>query len=109
MKGLVWDLLSDDFHKTAVLKKKKRIVNLSFTAKVLTINGATPVPKLIRSLALDFPDIGLQFFMEILVGRKRKKIIKQHCIFSRGYLPVKMALTLTLTLTRNRDYRNDSI
>ena len=47
--------MSDNFHKTAVLKKK-RIVNLSLTGLYYQLMGAAPVPKFVRSLALDFPE-----------------------------------------------------
>ena len=46
--------MSDNFHKTTVLKKK-RIVNLSLTGLYYQLMGAVPVPKFVRSLALDFP------------------------------------------------------
>ena len=45
--------MSDNFLKTAVLKK--RIVNLSVTGLYYQLMGAAPVPKFVRSLALDFP------------------------------------------------------
>ena len=47
--------MSDNFHKTAVLKKK-RVVNLSVTGLYYQLMGAAPVPKFVRSLALDFPE-----------------------------------------------------
>ena len=46
--------MSDNFHKTAVLKKKN--CKLKLDRIVLPINGAAPVPKFVRSLALDFPE-----------------------------------------------------
>ena len=46
--------MSDNFHKTAVLKKKRN-VNLSLTGLYYQLMGAAPVPKFVRSLALDFP------------------------------------------------------
>ena len=58
------------------------------------------MPKLIRSLALDFPDICLQFFMGILVGRKKKKLHTTLYIFTR--LPTRQdGPNPTLTLSRN--------
>ena len=47
--------MSDNFHKTAVLKK--RIVNLSLTGLHYQLMGAAPVPKFVRSLALDFQSL----------------------------------------------------
>ena len=53
--------------------------------------GAAPVPKFVRSLALDFPDICPQFFLGNFIRQEGKKNYTQHCIFSRGCLPVKTA------------------
>ena len=49
--------------------------------------GAAPVPKFVQPLGLDFPDIFRQFF----VGKFSRQEETQHCIFSQGYLHVKMA------------------
>ena len=64
--------MSDNFHKTAVLKK--RIVNLSLTGLYYQLMGAAPVPKFVRSLALDFPDICPQFFLGNFSRQEREKI-----------------------------------
>ena len=54
--------------------------------------GAATVPKFVRSLPLDFPVICLQFFMGNFSQQEEKSFTHtQHCIFSRSYLPVKMA------------------
>ena len=53
--------MSDNFHKTAVLKKKN--CNLILTGLYYQLMGAVPVSKFVRSLALDFPDICPQFFL----------------------------------------------
>ena len=45
--------------------------------------GATPVPKFVQSLALDFSDICPQFSWEILVGKKEKKLHRTLYIFTR--------------------------
>ena len=47
--------------------------------------------KFVRSLALDFPNICLQFFMGNFSRQEEKIFYTQHWIFSQGYLPVKMA------------------
>ena len=65
--------MSDNFHKTADLKKR-RIVNLSLTGLYSQLMGAAPVPKFVRSLALDFPDICPQFFLGNSSREKGKKI-----------------------------------
>ena len=67
------NLMSDNFHKTADLKKR-RIVNLSLTGLYSQLMGAAPVPKFVRSLALDFPDICPQFFLGNFSRQKGKKI-----------------------------------
>ena len=46
--------MSDIFHKTAVLKKEN--CKLSLTGLYYQLMGAAPVPKFVRSLALDFPE-----------------------------------------------------
>ena len=74
--------MSDNFHKTADLKKR-RIVNLSLTGLYSQLMGAAPVPKFVRSLALDFPDICPQFSWEILVDKKEKKLLTTLYIFTR--------------------------
>ena len=53
--------------------------------------GAVPVPKFVQPLGLDFPDIFLQFFMGKFSRQEEKFFYIQHCIFSQGYLHVKMA------------------
>ena len=63
--------------------------------------GAAPVPKFVRSLALDFPEVCLQFFMEILAGRKKTILHTTLYIFTR--LPTRQ------DGLQDRDYRNDSI
>ena len=73
--------MSDNFHKTAVLKK--RIVNLSLTGLCYQLMGNAPVPKFVRSLALDFPDICPQFSWEIIVGKNEKKLHTTLYIFTR--------------------------
>ena len=68
-------LMSDTSHKTAVLNK--RIVNLSLTWLYYKLMGATPLPKFVRELALDFPESSksskewslLQILWRLLVGR----------------------------------------
>ena len=64
--------MSDNFHKTADLKKR-RIVNLSLTGLYSQLMGAAPVPKFVRSLALDFPDTCQQFFLGNLSRQEGKK------------------------------------
>ena len=59
--------------------------------------GAALVPKFVRSFALDFPDICLQFFMGNFSWQEEKFFKTQHCIFSRGYLPVKMTSKTVIT------------
>ena len=64
--------MSDNFHKTTVLKK--RIVNLSLTGLYYQLMGAAPVPKFVRSLALDFPEssmfsMSLKFCGDCSAGR----------------------------------------
>ena len=54
--------MSDGFHKTAVLKKTCEL-KLHSKGLYYQLMGAAPVPKFVRSRALDFPDICLQFFM----------------------------------------------
>ena len=76
------NLMSDNFHKTADLKKR-RIVNLSLTGLYSQLMGAAPVPKFVRSLALDFPDICPQFSWEIIVGKNAKKLHTTLYIFTR--------------------------
>ena len=49
--------MSDDFHKTAVQKKKN--CKLKLHSKGLTNNWGVPVLKFLRRLALDFPYICL--------------------------------------------------
>ena len=44
---------------------------------------AAPAPKFVRSLALDFPDICLQFSWEIIVGKNAKKLHTTLYIFTR--------------------------
>ena len=44
----------------------------------------TPIPKFVRSLALDFPDICPRFFLGNFSRQEGKKQFTQHCIFSRG-------------------------
>ena len=90
----------DDFHKTAVLKTKK-IVNLTQQRIVLTINGAALVPKFVLSLALDFPDICLQFFMGNFSRQEEKFLCRALYIFAR--LPTRQ------DGLQKRDYRYDSI
>ena len=51
--------MSDDFHKTAVQKKKKKNCKLKLHSKGLTNNWGVPVLKFLRRLALDFPYIYL--------------------------------------------------
>ena len=53
--------------------------------------GAAPLPRFVRSLSLDFPDICAQFFLGNFSRQERQKNYTQHCIFSRGCLTVKMA------------------
>ena len=53
--------------------------------------GVAPVPKFVRSLALDFPDICPQFFLGNFSRQEGKKITHTIFFFSRGRLPVKMA------------------
>ena len=47
--------MSDNFHKAAVLKKKNCKLKLDRIV-LLQLMGAAPVPKFVRSLALDFPE-----------------------------------------------------
>ena len=63
--------------------------------------GAAPVPKFVRSLALDFRDICPQFFLGDFSGQEGKKMHKTLYIFMR-------LLTCQDGL-QNRDYRNYSI
>ena len=49
-----WNLMSDNFHKTAVLKKKN--CKLKLDRILLPILGAAPVPKFVRSLGFDFSE-----------------------------------------------------
>ena len=72
--------MSDNFHKTAVLKK--RIVNLSLTGLYYQLMGAAPVPKFVRSLALDFPDICPQFFLRNFSRQEREKITHNTVYFN---------------------------
>ena len=60
--------------------------------------GAAPVPKFVRSLVLDFPDICPQFFLGNFSRQEGKKKCTQHCIFSRGCLRVKMASKTVITV-----------
>ena len=56
--------------------------------------GAALAPKFVWSLALDFPDICLQFFMGNFSWQEEKFFVAHNTvktIFSHGYLPVKMA------------------
>ena len=57
--------MSDDFHKRAVLKKKKKNCKLKLHSKGLyqQLMSAASVLKYVQSLALDFPDICLQLFV----------------------------------------------
>ena len=63
--------------------------------------GAAPVPKFVRSLALDFPDICPQFFLGNFSRQEGKKIRKTLHIFMR--------LLTRHDGLQNRDYRNYSI
>ena len=63
--------------------------------------GAAPVPKFVRSLALDFPDICPQFFLGNFSRQEGKKIHKTLHIFMR--------LLTRQDGLQNRDYRNYSI
>ena len=60
--------------------------------------GAATVPKFVRSLVLDFPDICPQFFLGNVSRQEGKKNCTQHCIFSRGCLPVKTASKAVITV-----------
>ena len=53
--------------------------------------GAAPVPKFVQPLGLDFTDIFLQFFVGKFSRQEENFFYIQHCIFSQGYLHVKMA------------------
>ena len=53
--------MSDNFHKMAVLKKRKTC-KLKLHRIVQTM-GADPVPEFVQSLAIDFPDICPQLFL----------------------------------------------
>ena len=52
----------------------------------------------VRSHALDFPDICLNFSWEILVRRKNNFLHTTLHIFTRIYLPVKMASKTVITV-----------
>ena len=71
--------MSGNFHKTAVLKRR-RIVNLSLTGLYKQLVRATPVPKFVRSLALDFPDICPQFLgvMNSVFATKMFPVLGSH-------------------------------
>ena len=71
--------MSDNFYKTAVLKKKKNC-KLKLDRIVLTINGVAPVPKFVRSLALDFPGICPQFFQGNF-GRQERENITHNTVY----------------------------
>ena len=65
--------MSDNFHKTAVLKKKNCKLKLDRIVQ-LQLMGPTRVPKFVRSVALDFPDICRQFFLGNFIRQEGKKI-----------------------------------
>ena len=69
------NLMSNNFLKTAVLKRNV-YCKLIFTAKACSNKlGAAPVVRFSRSLVVDFPYICLQFFREIEVGRNQEKYL----------------------------------
>ena len=63
--------------------------------------GAAPVPKFVRSLALDFPDFCPRFFLGNFSRQEEKNLHTTLYIFTR--------LLTRQDGLQNRDYRNDSI
>ena len=95
--------MSDDFHKTAVLKKKKNCqLKLHSKGLYYQLMGPQMCLNFLRSLASDFPDICLQFFMGNFNFSKFK-------IFLRTILYIFTRLPTCQGGLQNRDYRNDSI
>ena len=59
--------------------------------------GAALVPKFVRSLALDFPHICLQIFMENFCRQEEKFFRHNTVYFHAGYLPVKVTSKTLIT------------
>ena len=63
--------------------------------------GAAPVPEFVRSLALDFPDICLQFFMGNF-SQQEETFFTHNTVYFH-------VVTYPSRWPPNRDYRDDSI
>ena len=61
--------MSNNFRKTAVLKKNQLSTKTTKQRIVLKYLGGVPMLKFFQSLALDFPYICLQFFWDFLTDK----------------------------------------